>query len=92
MNTIQQFWHKERKEVTKNKERKIQITKNNEKIDRREDDRNKRKRGKEILKVKEKEMWKGTNKNDRNRKCQVVTSYSSESKRQIQEKFCTLSL
>lgn len=54
-------------------------------------DRNKRIRGKEILKVKE--MWKGTNKNDRNKKKgQVVTSYSSESKRQIQEKFCTLSL
>jgi len=30
-------------------------------------------------------MWKGTNKNDRNKKDQVVTSYSSESKRQIQE-------
>jgi len=27
MNTIQQFWHKERREVRKNKERKIQITK-----------------------------------------------------------------
>jgi len=45
----------------------------------------KEKRGKEILKVKEKEMWKGTNKNDRNKKGQVVTSYSSESIRQIQE-------
>ena len=84
-NKIQQFGHKERKEVTKNKERKIKITKNNEKIDGRKDDRNKRKRGKEILKVKEKETWKGTNKNDRNRKGQVVTRYSSESKRQIQE-------
>jgi hypothetical protein len=27
VNTIHQFWHRERKEVTKNKERKIQITK-----------------------------------------------------------------
>lgn len=54
-------------------------------MDGRKYDKNKRIRGKEILKVKEKEMWTGTNKNDRNKKGQVVTSYSSESKRQIQE-------
>jgi hypothetical protein len=40
---------------------------------------------KEILKDTEKEMWRGTNKNDRNKKGQVVKSYSSESKRQIQK-------
>lgn len=37
-------------------------------MDGRKYDRNNRIRGKEILKVKEKEMWKGTNKNDRNKK------------------------
>lgn len=68
MNTIQQFWHKERKEVTKNKERKLQITKKLKNGWDKKYYRNKRIRGEGILKVKEKEMWKGTNKNDRNKK------------------------
>jgi hypothetical protein len=54
-------------------------------MDGRKDDRKKRIRRKEFLKVKEKEMWVGTDKNDRNKKGQVVTCYSSESKRQIRE-------